>query len=74
MLFVKKRMKLETINKLTDHYHSNEFLVVNVALWVLLVNQQLFNFIVCQFLAQRGEQMSKLGRWDKTAGIFVEVA
>ena len=45
----------------TAHYHSDKLFVIDVALGVLLIHQQLFDFIVGQFLAQSGQQMSQFG-------------
>lgn len=58
---------------LTVHNKPHEFFVVDVALRVFLVDQQLFDLIVCQLLAKRRQQMSELSRWDETAGVLVEV-
>lgn len=58
---------------LSVHNLSDKFFVVNVALWVLLINEQLFNLIVGQLFAQSGQQMSQLGCGNESAGIFIEM-
>lgn len=42
---------------LTVHNNSNEFFVVDIALWIFLIDQQLLDLVVGQFFAQRGQQM-----------------
>lgn len=46
---------------LTAHDHSNELFVVNVALRIFLILQELLHLIIGQLLAQRCKQMSQLG-------------
>lgn len=59
---------------LAIHDHSDKLLVVDVALGILLIGQQLLHFLVGEFLAQGGQQMPQLGRGDEATGVLVEVA
>lgn len=56
------------------HDLSYELLVIHVPLGVLLVDEQVLHFVIGELLAERGEQVSQLGRRDVAAGVFVEVA
>lgn len=58
---------------LTAHNHAHELLVVDVALLVLHVGQQLLNLFVGELLAERGQQVAQLGRGDVATGVLVEV-
>lgn len=59
---------------LSGHHQTHKLLVVDVALRVLLVDQQLLDLIVGQLLAQSGQQMTQLGGGNVAAGVLVEVA
>lgn len=58
---------------LSVHNLSDKFFIVDVALWVLLIHEQLFDFVVGQFFAQRCQQMSQFGSGNETASIFIEM-
>lgn len=58
---------------LTAHNHAHELLVVDVALLVLHVGQQLLHLLIGQLFAERGQQVAQLGRGDVATGVLVEV-
>lgn len=59
---------------LPAHDHAHKLLVVDVALRVLLVGEQLLHLVVGQLLAERRQQVPQLGGRDEAAGVLVEVA
>lgn len=58
---------------LSVHHHSNELLVVHVALRVFLVVHQLLDLFIAQLLSERRQQVSELSGRDEAAGVLVEV-
>ena len=58
---------------LSVHDGSDEVLVVDVALAVLVAHQQLLGLLVAELLAERGEQVPQLRRGDEPVTVLVEV-
>ena len=59
---------------LSTHHHAHKLLIVDVALRVLLVLQQLFHLVVRELLTKRRQQVPQFGGGDEAAGVLVKVA
>ena len=60
--------------KLSIHDGSDEVLVVDVALAVLVAHQQLLRLLVSQLLTKSGQEVTELGWADEAVAILVKVA
>ena len=58
---------------LSVHDCSDEVLVVDVPLVVLMASKQLFRLFITQLLAKSCQKMTQLGRRNKTIAILVEM-
>ena len=58
---------------LAVHHSSDEVLVVDVALAVLVAHKELLGLLVAKLLPQGGQQVPELGGADEPIPIFVKV-